>query len=803
MDTLWQDVRQARRTLARARGFVLLAVLTLAIGIGAVSAIYSVVDAILVRPLPFADAARLVVLDGTYTPSPASAPKLALDVTDWQAMHGTFDTAAVIMAGAVNLSADVRAMRIDAARTTPNLFRVLGVQPARGRGFTSDEGEPGHAGTVIVSDGLWHRQFGGAPDIIGRTVTLDERQFVIVGVMPQGFGFPGNTDVWLPLVLRSERAAPPLFLGRMTVLARLAPGITLARARAAVDHAERAFSHAHGTPSKFGGVQVLDLRTTLVGNVRAKLRILIGASALMLLLACANVAGLLLARAEARQHEVAVRAAIGATPTRLVRQLAVEGGLLALAGTIGGLLLAWALRPLLVSLVPEGLAGLAPIGLNARVLGCTLAAAIVSTLVFCLTPALVLARADVHLILKASGARGATRVGRLWQRLLVGQIGVTVVVLVAAGLLLESLWRLEHADPGFAREGVLTVNVALPSATYPTRARRAAYYRDVVARLEGLPGVTAAGVVNSLPLERRTWEFAYTAMGRAPLPEGAEPPMAEYLVASPGYFSAMRVPVVAGRAITGADVASRRAVMLVDEVFARQFGAVHDAIGQRIRMPWDSTYEIVGVVRTVRDGSLDGTKEPAGGQLYLPAYADPASAMTVVVRGPVESQRFVENVGVAIRGVDPSVPPYAIRTMEQVVSQSIAPIRTTTLLVALAAAIGLALALVGVFGLMAASVARRTREIGIRVALGASGGRICRLVFEDALLMAISGTALGLLGAWAASKLIAHVLYAVQSSDPVIYLVVPLCVAVTTIVATLVPVYRAMRVDPTTALRSE
>lgn len=800
MLSLWYELRQAIRRLSRAPGFACMAILTLGVGIGSVAAIYSALDAVLLRPLPFRDAERLVVIDGAYAPPLPGPPKIALDLLDWRAMKGTFDGVASYKLGTLNLATSTGANRVSASQITPDLFPLLGVQPNRGRNFTAEEGTVGPAQVAILSAGFWRRQFGSATDILGQVITLESLPYVVVGVMPDGFSFPGRPDIWIPDPLLSPDL--PLVDGEMITVARLRDGVSQAEAQRRVTAAERMFSATHEQPAWINHAKILPFRSVLEGNAWSKLRLLAGVAGLLLLLACANVAGLLLARAETRQHDIALRAALGASPSQLVRPLIADGCVLAILGAGVGVLLAWVLSPLLATMIPKGMLGIASLGVNESVLVGSLGAGVVSVLIFCLAPALTIRRTDVNTILKSSGSRSATRTGRLWSQVLAGQIALTVVILVASGLLLKSLWLLEQVDPGFERTGALSVDVTLPRGTYATRPQRSAYIRKAMARIKELPGVSEAGVVSALPLSGHTFGLTFDVAGRPVQSNVANPPIAQFFDASSGYFSALRIPVLAGRTFTEADAANGASVMVIDEKLARRLGPIEEAVGEQIKMSWDSTYRIIGVVRTVRGRSLDGSREWVGA-FYLPTYLDPPRSMTFVVRGPVRSRQFVEAVRRAVASVDPTVPAYSVRTVDDVVDDSLDPLRTVTFLLTVGAAFGVLLAVVGVFGITAASVARRTREIGIRIALGASGARIGGLVLRQALSVALAGAIFGLMGAWVASRLLAHLLYGVRSVDPGVYVSVSLVVSLAAIVAAAVPVWRASIVDPIMTLRGD
>ena len=819
MDALVQDLRYALRTLAKAPGFTLLAVVTLALGIGANTAVFSVIDAALWRPLPFARPEQLVVLDGVESPPPASipVPKMALDLFDWAGQRQIFAGVTSYELGGLNLTGRDASRRVRAAQVTTDFFHTMGIAPASGRGFVPDESGPGRSGVVVLGDGLWRNALGADAHVIGRTIRLNDRPFVVIGVMPARFSYPGRTELWIPHPYPETFSNGDMFHSAIieTAIGRLRTGIDLSTAQALVRAAEAAFQRQHpeaSTPTQAGsltllgssGVALHPLRETLVGDARGGLLVLFGAVGLILLIACTNAAGLLLARAASRQHEIAVRAVLGATRGRVVRQLLTETALLAFGGAIAGLVLAWWAMGALAALLPPRLVDVTPVTLDTRVLAFTLAAAALATLVFGLVPAFGLSRADLHEPLKAGGYRApSVRARRTRAALVVGELGIALVLLVGAGLMLKSLFTLTHVDPGFRRASVLTATVSLPRSRYTAPGSYGGYFAEALDRLRAIPGVEAAGAVNALPLLREgAVGFTFQIVGRPPFPMGENTPFAENLVVTPQYFRALGIPMLRGRGFTEADRADALPVILISESMAKRFWPDANPLGTQIKLPIDSVARtIVGVVGNVRDASLKAQDWAL--QMYLPYQQSYASYMTFTVRGNVPPASLAAAVRRAIAEVDPSIPLYDVHTMDEVVSASIGSERANTLLIALAGLLAVGLATVGVYGVMAYTVAQRTHEIGVRMALGAGRQDVLRLVVRHGLTLTMAGVAGGLATAWAATRVMAHLLYQVSTTDAAVFAAAPLALVAVALLATYVPARRATKVDPMVALRTE
>ncbi|HEU5358033.1 MAG TPA: ABC transporter permease [Gemmatimonadales bacterium] len=809
MDSILQDLRYAARTLAKAPGFTATAILTLALGIGATTGVFSVIDAALLRPLPFRAPERLAVLEHTWGPPPAGFPKMSLDLTDWRAHPEIFDQVGSYSTGGMNLAAGSGAERVKTALVTTTFFDLLGARPALGRAFGTDEGEPGRGGVVILSDGLWRTRFGGDHGVLGRTVTLNERPFVVIGVMPRGFGYPRQSEVWIPRSIPEDMKNWDMFHSSVveTVIGRVRGGLTFRDAQVRADGVSRAFRQDHPLPpgATDARMTLTPFRDVLVGDSRPGLLVLFGATGLILLIACSNAAGLLLARAARRQHEVAVRAVLGATRTRVVRQMLTESGLLALAGAGAGLLLAWWLQGSLAALVPARLADVAPVTMDLRVLVFAAAGATLATVLFGLAPAVGLARTDLQSSLRAGGYRSwGVRARRLRGGIVAAEVGLALTLLVGAGLMLKSLYLLTHVDPGFDREGVLTATVSLPSARYRAPGGFTAVYRRLLGRFQALPGVTAVGTVNAPPLLREgAIGLAFDIVGRPPFPMDADRPFAEQLVVSPGYFAALRIPVIRGRVFTAADDSGAPPVAIINASMARRYWPQGDAIGARIMSLGGrgGPLTVVGVVSDVEDGDLgDSTWQS---QIYTPYEQNTPAYLTFAIRAALPPAELAASVRRAAAEADPTVPLYDIRTMEQVVETSIAPERSRSLLIGVSGLLAVLLAGVGVYGVMAQVVSQRTREIGVRMALGASGRSVLGLVVRSGLWLTGVGVVAGLAAAWALSRVLGSLLYQVSVTDASVFVGAPAVLCLVALAACYFPARRASRVDPVVALRTE
>lgn len=808
VDDLGQDLRYAVRALTRSPGFAIASLLTLALGIGATTAVFSAVDAALLRPLPFRRPDRLVVLHITLSPPPKGTPKGYLDYTDWQARTDLFQGLAIYNLGGANLLVDNRPTRIGVGVVNPTFFATLGAAPLLGRTFTTDEATVGHEQVIVLSYQLWRREFGADSGVLGRTVTLQSLPYVVVGVMPRTFGYPRQTDAWVPNV---EGAFVHWDMYRQSfrqvVVGRLADGVGIGQAQAGVTAEEQGWLRDHPSPYGPPPMRLVPLRTNLVGGSGTALLILFGAVSFILLIACTNTAGLLLARSVSREHEMALRAVLGASRRRVLRQLLTESAVLALCGGVLALGIAWSVSRVLAGLLPATLVDLMPMSLDARVLAFAALATLVATILFGLVPALTFSVPDLQGPLQRSGGRAtSSRVTRARGMLATAEIALTLVVLVGALLLVKSLKRLQAVDPGFRPEGVVAMNVSLTDARYGTLVLQSDFYRRALARLAAVPGVGAAGAVNVLPAsgdDAVGFQFQVADEPAQANPDDRH--YAENLVVTPGYFRSLGIPLIRGRDFSEADDSAAAPVMIINRAMAEKYWPGRDPLGAQITSPRRGGYRastVIGIVGDVQEGRL-GDGNPIAAQMYIPLaqYGGPFS--TFIVRTTEDAATIAPALRAAMAEVDPTLPLYQIRTMPGVLASSIEPQTLTTTLLTFAGGLAIVLAAVGLYGVIAYGVAQRGRELGIRLALGAERGQLLGLVLRDAVVMTGAGVVLGLAGAWLATRALAHLLFQVAPRDPGSFALAALVLAVVTLVAAYVPARRAARVDPMTVLRWE
>ena len=802
MTALWQDVRYGLRTLLQAPGFTAVAVLTLALGIGANSAIFSVVHAVLLEPLPYEQPERIVMVWERWLKRGVNGSVTAPNFVDWREGNEVFVNLAGWRRQSVTLTGVDQPERIPGVLASAALFPLLGIEAKLGRTFLPEEEQPGRHRVVVLGHGLWQRRFGANPAIVGTAVTLNAEPYTVVGVMPEGFQFPAGVDLWTPLALDARQLS---YTGAhvIQVAGRLKPGITLEQAQAGMNALARRIEPQRPHSNSGWGVALVPLHEQLVSGVRQGLWVLLGAVGFVLLIACANVANLLLTRAAARGREVAIRAALGAGRWRLVQQLLTESVLLAwLGGSLGLLLSLWGMETL-VRFAPVGLPRIGDVRMNGWVLGFTAVASLLTGALFGLAPALRASRADLTGSMRAAlSAKSRLPVSGF---LVVCETALALMLLIGAGLLIRSFARLQVVRPGFDSRGVLTAQIDLPEARYSGGARQSAFWRDALERVAALPGVRAAGIVSGLPLTGPHNSMVITIEGRPPL-EPSQMPFAFYKVASPDYFRALGVPLVRGRLFTERDVPGAPRVMLINDTMARRYWPGEDPVGKRLKLDngepeW---VEVVGILGDVRQLALES--EP-GAEMYIPVRQVPESffpAMTMVVRSDgVPPESLMTAVTGVAQKLDPNVPVYNLRTMDEILARSMASRRFSLGLLGLFAGIAMGLAAVGIYGVMAYSVSRRTHEIGIRMALGARGSDVLRLVVVESMGLTLAGIALGMAGAWALTRLLAGGLYGVSPTDPATFVVVALLLAVVALVASYLPARRASRVDPLTALRYE
>jgi putative ABC transport system permease protein len=800
------DLRYALRTLIKSPAFSTIAIVTLGLAIGANSAIFSVVDAVLLRPLPYAHSEQLVRVFGSQ-PQLALAPTAPANFLEWKEQNEVFERIATYIGQGFNLTGGDKPERVIGTRVSSDLFQLLGVQPALGRAFTDEEDQTGHGQVVILSHEFWQSRFGGDPNTLRQTITLNEQPYTVIGIMFPGFAFPDTrTQVWTPVAFNPvERATRDTNF--IDVIARLKPGRSIEQARAHMTTlAQRQAEHYPKTNAGIGA-KVISLHEQTVGEVRPMLVVLLGAVAFVLLIACANIANLLLARAAARQKEMAIRGALGASRSRVVRLLLTESVVLAILGGAVGLLFAiWSLD-LLVSLRPANLPRLEEIGINRTVFIFTLAISVVTGIVFGLVPALQASKPDLNETLKESGrsATGSPRRHQMRALLVVSEVALSLVLLVGAGLMMRSFARLLAVDPGFRPDHVLTAFVSLPVSKYPKREEQAAFFERLIERLRNLPGVSSASVVTDIPLFGGS-STGFEIDGRpAPLP--GQRPLTDYRMISTDYFTSMGMRLVKGRAFSRHDTEDAPGVVIINETMAARFFPGEDPIGKRIGLSGNPKdwREIVGVVGDVRNYGVDADVKP---EAYVPFFqnapgylAGVASAMNVMVRSTNDPLALTAALREQVQALDKDQPISEIRTMEWYLSESMAQRRFNMLLLAAFAGLALALAAVGIYGVIAYTVTQRTHEMGIRIALGAKNGDILRLVFGSAMATTLIGIALGLAAAFALTRLLRSLLYQVSPTDPVVFAAIPLLLLSVAVIATYLPARRAMKVDPITALR--
>ena len=804
MDALLKDVRYGVRTLRKSPAFTLVALFTLALGIGATSTIFTAVHAVLLRPLPFQAPEQLALVyetsrEGDNPRFVTSAPTFL----DWQQQNRVFSSMAAFLEAGYNLAGSDAPERVGGARVTGDFFRTLGVAPALGRALTVDDDQSGGPANAVLSWRLWQNRFAGDASVIGRTVTLDERAYTVVGVMPAEFRFPSaEVAVWVATRWTPEQVQAPAARGGhgWTVVARLRPGVTLAQAGSEMQTiADRLSAEYPDFQSKFGAA-VYSLPSEAVGDVRTGLLVLMGAVGLVLLIACANVANLMLARAATRQREMAIRSAIGASRRALVRQLLTESLVLALAGGTLGLLLATWGTGLLASLGSIGVAEDA-LRVDWRIVLFATGTSLLTGVMFGLAPALQAARPDLNEVLKDGnkGSAGLGR-GRMRDSLLVAEVALSLLLLVGAGLLVRSFIRLQDTHPGFHAANVLTARVQLPSATYGDTLRRAAFQRDLLERLGALPGVRSAALASGLPLSGVDAVYGYWVDGRTHTL--SDLPVANYYGVSPAYFAALQIPLRRGRSFTDMDRMNGHRVALVNETAARQHFPGEDPIGRVVHVgsPDDAGFEIVGVVADTRHGSLSAAPPP---QLYVPIAQRPGLGVSIVLRTTGAPDALAAAVHREVRALDGSLPLSRVSSFQTLLDDGVARPRVTALLLGVFAALALVLAMVGIYGVIAYGVAQRTHEFGIRMALGAARGDVVRSVLWHAMRLAGIGIAVGLAAAFGLSRFLESLLYQVSASDPLTYLGLAAVVAMVALAAAYIPARRATRVMPMLALRGD
>jgi predicted permease len=811
----FHDFRYAVRRLLKSPGFTVVAVLTLALGIGANTAIFSVVNGVLLRPLAFREPDRLVRI--WHTPPAKSFPGIpefavsAANYVDWQSQNRVFEQMAIQSYRGFTLTGSDKPERVDVAAVSADFFGTLGVSPKLGRGFSQEEDQPGHSNVVVLSYAFWQQHFGSDSSIVGRTMTLDGQSFLVAGVMPASFRFPDFAQMWTPMAWTDQQKA---VRGEhhYVVIGRLKPGIQLPQAQAEMSLLSSRLEQMYPDDDKGWGAVVVPLHDDLVQDVRPALLVLLGAVGFVLIIACVNVANLALAKTFGRRKEVAIRTALGATPARVVRQVLVETMILALAGGAIGLTFAHSGMRLILAFLGDRLPHSVEVGLDGKILVFTALVSLLSGVGAGVLPAFRLSRANVNDALKQGLGRTDTESGghRTRNILVTAEVAFSLILLVGAGLMLRSFQLLHEVKAGFDSQGVLTMTAAVSQKQFPQPIQQFRFFDQVLQRVRSLPGVEAAGVIDDIPLNDQGSHQPVAIEGQPVVPM-SEQPEVDVRMISAGYLAAMHIPVLRGRDFNESDVAGRPAAILISQSMAQHFWPGQDALGKHLTMTFfpDAVREVVGIVGDVKLDGLD-QKRPST-LLYTPVSQISAPSlgswssfpMTLVVRSATSPSSMVSSVSTAVHQVDHNIPLRDILTMDDLVTNSLSPQRFNMLLLGAFAVLALLLASIGIYSVLSYSVRQRVQEIGIRLALGASIRDVVRLVVMQGMKPAMLGVAIGAAGALALGRLLSSMVYGVKTTDPLTFLAVAGLLAFIALLASMIPAYRAAKVDPMVALRYE
>ncbi|HKW11506.1 MAG TPA: ABC transporter permease [Gemmatimonadaceae bacterium] len=805
MGDLRQDLVYAVRKLRSAPAFTLTVVLTLALGIGANTAIFSVVDGVLLRPLPFREPDRVMRVRFIYNGSPdAGSPP---ELNDFRTRNRTMQSLAMYAGQSVNLVRDgADPELLVGVEVSANWFNILGVTPQLGRSFVEGEDHEGAPKVAMLSDAVWRRDFNANPDVVGRAVNLNGEQVTIVGVMPAGRGYPFSAEVWVPMVFTARQLSDAYRGARYTqMIGRLKDGVSVEEAEHDLSQIGAGIARAFPENYKTLAMQPLPLQSAVVGDLRRPLWVVMGAVAFVLLIACANVANLFLVRATNRESEMAVRTALGAGRSRLVRQLVTESVLLSLIGGGAGLLLASSGMRMLLRLAPDNLPRVGDATIDATALGVTIFIALATGLAFGLLPALQM-DGDVASALRAGtrGTRTSHASARARGGIVVTEVALAVTLLVGAGLLLRSFQRLIAVDPGFRPESVLSFRVSLPDRSYASDTAQRNFVNALDERLRALPGVRQVGIASALPMDGSDFTLSFTVRGRAPVPVNDEP-ATQIVAATPEFFSAIGIPVLRGRAYTRDAQPGTPKEVVVSREFVRRHFPGEDPLGRYIELGWSRNGDrrggtIIGVVGDVKQGALDQETPPL---LYLPHAQAPLGNLRIVLRTAVPPSSLTKPVHAAVRDLDRELPVFAVRPLQEYVDASVGPQRFYATLVALFALVALALAAVGLYGVIAYAVSQRTHELGVRVALGATGTRIASMVVRQGLGLTLGGVLCGIVAALLVTRVLQSLLFGVSAMDPLTFVVVLVLLVAVATLASYIPARRAARVDPLIAMRGE
>jgi putative ABC transport system permease protein len=811
MDSLIKDIRYGVRGLLKHPGFTGIVVITLALGIGASTAIFSVVNSVLLRRLPYRTAERIVAIQ-ELDPDGKRGQSTSANFLDWRAQNTVFEHLTAIKTTTTNLNLSDHAERIDLAQTNADFFDVFGITPQYGRLFIPQDEQAGHQPVVVVSNALWQRRFGSDPSLVGKSITLDGKSYNVVGIAPPGFQYPDKTELWLPPL----RLVPELFpgqdvttsrrMGYLWVVALLKPGVSVQQAGSEMETITARLRQQYPDSNNKRFNRVVSLHEHLVGDTNKLLWLLLGAVTFVLLIGCANVANLLLASGASRQKEMAIRAALGASRWRVIRQLFTESTILALAGGAVGLLIAfWGLAAI-TKLLPADFPRLNEIHMDLRVLGFTFAASMLTGILFGLAPAFQISRSDVQEAIRETGrgASGSRRQSRFRQALIVVEVALSVVLLAGAGLLFRSFLRLQSVDAGFVSQQVLTARLTPSGTNYVNDADFAKFYNQVIEKVSAVPGVQDVGLINTLPLYKGPTS-GFRVEGR-PVTTPDKWPSVNYRVVSPNYFRAMGIPVLQGRTYTDRDNENAPLVMMVNQQLAREIFPDENPVGKRITFGGTGAdgqprwFEIVGVVGNVRSLEL---REAPTAELYFSSQQDLWPAMSLVVRSNVEPASLSAAVRQAVNEVDRSVPVADVKTMEHIVSESITQPRFNLFLLGLFSAVAMVLSAAGIYGVTAYTVTQRTHEVGIRIALGAQVTDVLRMILGQGMAVIGVGLVVGLVAAFALMRLLRSLLFGVGENDPLTFVAITVVLVLVALIACYIPARRATKVDPLEALRAE
>lgn len=811
MDTIIKDIRYGVRGLLKHPGFTAIVVITLALGIGASTAIFSVVDSVLLRRLPYRTAERIVAIQ-EHDPNGRRGQSTSANFYDWRQQNTVFEHLSAIKITTTNLALSDHAERIDLAQTNADFFDIFGITPQYGRLFIPQDEQAGHEPVVVVSNALWQRRFGSDPSLVGRSITLDGRNYNVIGIAPPGFQYPDKTELWLPPL----RLVPELYpdqdvtqtrrMGYLTVVALLKPGVSLQQAAGEMETITARLRQQYPDSNTKRLNRVVSLHEHLVGDTNKLLWLLLGAVTFVLLIGCANVANLLLASGASRQKEIAIRTALGASRRRVIRQLFTESALLAFTGGVVGLLIAfWGLAAI-TKLLPADFPRLNEIHIDLRVLGFTFAASVLTGILFGLIPALQVSRSDVQEAMRETGrgASGSRRQSRFRQALIVGEVALSVVLLAGAGLLFRSFLRLQSVDTGFVSQPVLTARLTPSGTNYANDADYAKFYNGVIEKVGAIPGVQDVALINTLPLSKGPTS-GFRVEGR-PVTTPDKWPSVNYRVVSPNYFRAMGIPVLQGRAYTDRDNENAPLVMMVNQQLAREIFPDENPVGKRITFGGTNRdgqprwFEIVGVVAAVRSLEL---REAPTAELYFSAQQDLWPAMSLVVRSSVEPSSLSGSVRQAVNEVDRSVPVADVKTMDHVASESITQPRFNLFLLGLFSAVAMILSAAGIYGVTAYTVTQRTHELGIRLALGAQVGDVLKMILGQGMAVIGVGLVAGLAAAFVLMRLLRSLLFGVGENDALTFAAITGVLVLVALIACYIPARRATKVDPLVALRAE